>query len=207
MVPWLYIIGGAVLAAVGTIIATHGWNEKKLRDEAASLSVTPAFDVELTPNELVVRNTSQQSLLNVEYYIVAYKFTRDPAPSGAPPSPRHMSDRNATGGTTLAPILSPQSEVTVSGREFAQMRDSLALTAGPNELPVYAAVFVYRRERDNRRYVRIEPFFMVDINNQVKLFPLYNNSHSASSGSPFDMINMLDEIENVERKLFRADVK
>lgn len=197
MTPFIYLIIGVFCAALGTFFLTIGASELKRRDELYALATLPTIEVSLSRkgDEVIFRNNSSHPLISIEAYSVGYKIDG---------SPKQIINRTQpSAGEKVASKLKPNEIVSLPTDRFTfWYQDPDKMTQDLNFL---ALVIIFRRELDNRRFTTIEPFSLVDFDNDGKreLMSLYAGNNTGISGPPKPLIDILKEITETEKIFFR----
>lgn len=200
MSPWTYLIVGGIFGAISTILLTLGLNELKRRDEIYSLSTPPSVEVDLLTSgdgndEVSFRNNGAHTITDVEVYPVGYTL------SG---SPLKITNRiQPAGDMKVADKLTSNDKIKFPTRRFTLSYEGSEPIL--QTLNFVALVIVYRREIDNKRFVTIEPFFLSALNDRRVLGTLYGGRLSAQSGPPGKFLEVVKEIMDTEKVLFRVD--
>ncbi len=186
----IFLFGDRVWIRLGT----HGWNLLKRQDETRSLSMSPAISIDLQLDKIVIRNDGQHTIINVKAHLIAYEVQRDPL--------KILNRTVPTGYLPVAAILTSAQKVELTAKQivFGNME---SIPHGKTEV-VRAVVFEYFRQADNKRFIRVEPFFASTIDSKWVLFPLYSDGRCAVAGDPTFILNLVQEIDKTENIFFRA---
>jgi len=201
MSAWTYIWVGGALSLIGTVLVTLGWNQIKKQEEAFSLSIPPSIEISLESapttekNDLVIENTGQHEIVSVELTPVLYRIQAD--------TMKITSRDVPSNGLKVSSSLGPRQKVTIT-TEAATFFINAGTLNNPNEMVAVAMVVTFRRKADNRRFVEIEPLLITGFNDKKVLYHLYSNKSTAIAGQPQIFMNIVKEILESERLMFRA---
>ena len=106
-------------------------------------------------------------------------------------------------GLKVSSSLGPRQKVTIT-TEAATFFINAGTLNNPNEMVAVAMVVTFRRKADNRRFVEIEPLLITGFNDKKVLYHLYSNKSTAIAGQPQIFMNIVKEILESERLMFRA---
>lgn len=201
MTAWTYIWVGGALSLVGTVLLTLGWKQFQRQEEAFSLSIPPSVEITLSSppslnqKEVIIENTGQHELINVELTPVFYRVDATEL--------KITSRQVPSNGIKLLDNMKPRQTYSISVEASTFFVDAKALDK-QNELTFVALAVTFRRKADNKRFVEIEPFLISGLENQKILYPLYANKSSGMGGNPETFIKAMREIIEIEKFMFRA---
>jgi hypothetical protein len=193
--PGITALATVILAFITFWYLIETWNLRNLAYEQLQLGNLPGISIEFDQDGVIVKNIGRYPLLDIEMHRIAYQIQRDP---------RKILERLQVGGKFLVAEKLPRNDFK---------RLSIPEVVFPKDVGHYprndvdnyrSIVLVYRREVDQKCFVKIEPFIAGDIKGKTMLIPLYADHHFAGTGPPSIFISILQEIENTERVLFRA---
>lgn len=192
---WLTLLAVSFIQTI--IIFQNSCNIKTAQD-AFSLSVTPTLDIEFQSDRVLLRNTSNYPMLKIEAYPIVYKIDT---------VQRKITNRTQPGGRlSILARLEPKQSIEIPNSTIIFI-DPVKTWGPPNsdESIVWSLVIVFRREVDQRRFVRIEPFFAVVTDGKASMLPVYAYNNVSHGGPPDALITITQEIERTEKQLFRAN--
>lgn len=188
-----YIVVGGVLALIGSVLTTVGISKMKRTEEAFSLAVPPSVEIALQPNQDIgIENTGQHDLVDIHLTPVFYVIQKDPF---------KVLRRTPSFPIDVVPLV-PRAKnvIPFSKIGFIDQKDILS----DKTIEMIAAVVVYRRKLDNKRYVEIEPFMTTSIDGKQTLFSLYADRGAGFSGPPGLVITAIKEVLETEKLFFRS---
>jgi len=140
-----------------------------------------------------IQNTSPFTLSNVDIYLTQYKIEKDEILQ------RNQAEKPAS----HLERFEQKQIITLRSPDVFQLVNYKQYTGDQ----FYSFVIVSHGEIDNKRFVDVEPFSAATLENQITFFPLYAGKGTVFGGPPKRLIKILDEIEMIEKKLFRYDEK
>lgn len=166
------------------------------------LSVSPSINVSFQSQagreNLLIQNTSQYALENIEVYSINYEFSTEP---------RMFISRNQRRGSHFAYDAIPVgSEIAIPLGSLTFDIDQTSKSESTNEeRRIRSAVIIFHRAIDKKRFVRIEPYIAYKNGESIVAMSLYASSSSGVRGDPSLNVFYIKSIIDTEKVLFRAD--
>jgi hypothetical protein len=187
-----------ILAAIVQPIAL--WqNSRSIRtaQEAFLLSQTPSVEFDFRNDRILIKNLSNYPLVEVEAAIIRYvvNFKEE-----------KIVYRNTSGQRTFVPEkIAPKEEVSVAAA-WLNLDETLGEPLKQNESVAWSLVLIFHRKIDRKRFVRVEAFDAPNIEGVPSFFPLKTyKTYAAGGGAPYGIIKTFQQIEWMEKALYRAD--
>ena len=167
------------------------------RQEAFSLSQTPSLEFDFNNDRIWIKNLSNDRLVEVEgaiiHYVVNFKDEK-------------IVYRNTIGQRPFVPDnIEAKGQVSIAARQL-NLPEALGEPLKQNESVAWSLVPIFHRRIDHKRFVRVEAFSAPDIEGTPSLFPLKTyKTYAAGGGAPYGIIKTFQQIEWMEKALYRAD--
>ena len=168
----------------------------RLTQQALYASINPSIEIQFPQSQrppiIQIQNTSPYPLINISVYAVKYKFENFKLVDRTRPDQLFLSAEQLESKQTISLDASNIFQ-TMQFEEY-------------NKGHFFSLILVFYRESDRKRIVKIEPFLAgLGDDNYYYLYTPYEVKEQASSGSPESMMGMTQEIEKIEKILFRVE--
>jgi hypothetical protein len=197
-------IAALVIATLALAVITFFYllETQKMRNLAflqLQISNVPRLDIHLQKGIVTIKNIGEYKLLDFEVIPISHEF--EGAFEGSR-SPLIITDR------IVYPRIDRLESILESGTSVKVLSSDIVLgQVTPHNSKTfifYSIIILYRREVDQKRFVDIEPFIARRLDNETTvIIPLAYQRGFRTSGPPAH-IRVLQEIERIERILFRV---
>jgi hypothetical protein len=191
---WIALI---VAAIVQPIALWQNSRSIKTAEEAFLLSRTPSIEFDFRTDRILIKNLSNDPLVEVEAAIIRYvvNFKEE-----------KIVYRNTIGQRAFVPEkIEPKDEVSVAAVGL-DLDETLGEPLKQNESLAWSLVLIFHRKVDHKRFVKVEAFVAPKIEGAPSLFPLKTyKTYGAGGGAPYGIIKTFQQIEWMEKALYRAD--
>jgi hypothetical protein len=191
---WLAgIIGFLALITNTYVVYQNSLTINNARD-AVLLSMEPSIEVQFQSDSAFVLNTTSMVVTDIRVHPITYKIQ---------PEPFRILDRNKPGSNyLLAGELLARQRIPIPLSQLIETRAYNLKSNDPNIIRV--AVITFRREVDLKRFFVIEIFHAASINGKLALFPIFSGKNTAVAGPPDYFVQLVNEIEKLERTFFKT---
>lgn len=203
---WIAALTGILAIIVNAYVIYQNSQSIRTAQQAFYLSIPPSVDLIYPaanqPPVVYVQNTGPYSLVDVKVYAISYLF------DGSKMIGRSQSAGYIASSESLQP--KQQIEITASNLLFNKLAfQSFRLAAveeGRIELDgshPQALVTVFRRELDQKRFIKIEPYHAIKIEDSIHVLPMYVTlNRGRTTMEPQVEANVVIEIQRTEKLFF-----